>query len=108
MEVMDSILTKKGISFTELKQPNNGKASILCEATRILRDLLAQIEDLRKENASLLSESHYVRPLKIFSESGYCHVQRCQVLLVGCVHTKIQDSYTHTHIGSVVLVVPKS
>ncbi|XP_062116490.1 transcription factor bHLH47 [Humulus lupulus] len=44
----------------ELTQPNNGKASILCEATRLLRDFLAQIEDLRKENASLLSESHYV------------------------------------------------
>jgi hypothetical protein len=49
----------------ELSQPNNGKASILCEATRLLKDLLAQIEDLRKENASLLSESHYVRSLKL-------------------------------------------
>ncbi|PON93629.1 Myc-type, basic helix-loop-helix (bHLH) domain containing protein [Trema orientale] len=47
-------------SAIELKQPNNGKASILCEASRLLKDLLAQIEGLRKENASLLSESHYV------------------------------------------------
>ncbi|OMO79107.1 TB2/DP1/HVA22-related protein [Corchorus olitorius] len=39
---------------------NNGKASILCEATRLLKDLFGQIESLRKENASLLSESHYV------------------------------------------------
>ncbi|XP_024018561.1 transcription factor bHLH47 [Morus notabilis] len=44
----------------DLKQPNNGKASLLCEATRLLKDLLAQIECLRKENTSLLSESHYV------------------------------------------------
>ncbi|KAK8692951.1 hypothetical protein V6N13_070552 [Hibiscus sabdariffa] len=40
--------------------PNNGKASILCEATRLLKDLFSQIESLKKENASLLSESHYV------------------------------------------------
>ncbi|KAE8697649.1 Transcription factor bHLH47 [Hibiscus syriacus] len=41
-------------------QPNNGKASILCEATRLLKDLFSQIESLKKENASLLSESHYL------------------------------------------------
>ncbi|XVF50144.1 hypothetical protein PTKIN_Ptkin04bG0072300 [Pterospermum kingtungense] len=39
---------------------NNGKASILCEATRLLKDLFGQVESLKKENASLLSESHYV------------------------------------------------
>ncbi|XP_028788500.1 transcription factor bHLH47 isoform X1 [Neltuma alba] len=44
----------------ELGQQNNGKASILCEATKLLRDLLGQIEALKKENVSLLSESHYV------------------------------------------------
>lgn len=44
----------------ELGQQNNGKASILCEATKLLRDLLGQIETLKKENTSLLSESHYV------------------------------------------------
>ncbi|XVF11944.1 hypothetical protein REPUB_Repub08aG0072000 [Reevesia pubescens] len=41
-------------------QQNNGKASTLCEATRLLKDFFAQIESLKKENASLLSESHYV------------------------------------------------
>ncbi|XP_012488903.1 transcription factor bHLH47 [Gossypium raimondii] len=41
-------------------QPNNGKASILCEATRLLKELFGQIESLKKENASLVSESHYV------------------------------------------------
>ncbi|XP_022768486.1 transcription factor bHLH47-like [Durio zibethinus] len=41
-------------------QQNNGKASILCEATRLLKDLVGQIESLKKENASLLSESHYM------------------------------------------------
>ncbi|XP_021285961.1 transcription factor bHLH47 [Herrania umbratica] len=41
-------------------QPNNGKAFILCEATRLLKDLFGQIETLKKENACLLSESNYV------------------------------------------------
>ncbi|KAJ7956378.1 transcription factor bHLH47 [Quillaja saponaria] len=44
----------------ELTEQNNGKASTLSEATRLLKDLLAQIECLKKENASLLSESCYV------------------------------------------------
>ncbi|KDP31236.1 hypothetical protein JCGZ_11612 [Jatropha curcas] len=47
-------------SALELTQPNNGKASILSEATKLLKDFLVQIECLKKENASLLSESHYV------------------------------------------------
>ncbi|XVE54812.1 hypothetical protein DITRI_Ditri03aG0112600 [Diplodiscus trichospermus] len=41
-------------------QQNNGKAYIICEATRLLKDLIGQIESLKKENASLLSESHDV------------------------------------------------
>ncbi|KAK4264207.1 hypothetical protein QN277_025416 [Acacia crassicarpa] len=44
----------------ELGQQNSGKASILSEASKLLRDLLDQIETLKKENVSLLSESHYV------------------------------------------------
>lgn len=47
-------------SALELNQQNSGKASVLCEATRLLKDLFSQIDTLRKENASLLSESHYV------------------------------------------------
>lgn len=41
-------------------QQNNGKASILGDATRLLKDLLSQIDSLRRENQVLLSESHYV------------------------------------------------
>ncbi|KAH0452803.1 hypothetical protein IEQ34_017127 [Dendrobium chrysotoxum] len=39
---------------------NNGKASILCDATRLLRDLVTQVGSLKKENVALLNESHYV------------------------------------------------
>ncbi|XP_008803182.1 transcription factor BHLH062-like [Phoenix dactylifera] len=44
----------------EPARQNNGKATILVDASRILRDLLAQVESLRKENAELLTESSYV------------------------------------------------
>ncbi|KAL0335611.1 UNVERIFIED_CONTAM: Transcription factor [Sesamum radiatum] len=38
----------------------NGKATVLIEATRLVKDMLVQIECLKKENAALLSESQYV------------------------------------------------
>ncbi|CAN1155938.1 Transcription factor bHLH47 [Linum perenne] len=44
----------------EMEQANSGKASILNEAARILKDLRGQIDALRKDNATLLSESRYV------------------------------------------------
>lgn len=47
-------------SFPEPDRQNNGKACVLGETTRILKDLLSQVESLRKENSSLKNESHYV------------------------------------------------
>lgn len=44
-----------------MNQQNSGKASILCEATKFLKDVFGQIESLRKEQTALLSESNYVR-----------------------------------------------
>ncbi|WOL00524.1 transcription factor bHLH47 [Canna indica] len=44
----------------EASHENNGKASILVEATRLLRDLIAHVEALRKENVALVNESLYV------------------------------------------------
>ncbi|KAK9271883.1 hypothetical protein L1049_002248 [Liquidambar formosana] len=44
----------------EPAQQNSGKATIVSDATRLLRDLLSQIDGLRKENVALLSESRYV------------------------------------------------
>ncbi|XP_031477768.1 protein IRON-RELATED TRANSCRIPTION FACTOR 3 isoform X2 [Nymphaea colorata] len=44
----------------EPARQNNGKATILSDATRILRDLLTQVDHLRKENAALLTESRYI------------------------------------------------
>ncbi|XP_058774592.1 transcription factor bHLH47-like [Vicia villosa] len=43
----------------DLNDPNNGKPSILCEASKLLKDLLCHIQSLKKENVSLLSESQY-------------------------------------------------
>ncbi|PNT74702.1 transcription factor BHLH062 isoform X2 [Brachypodium distachyon] len=50
--------------FTELgamlDRQNNGKACVLGDTTRILKDLVSQVESLRKENVTLKNESHYV------------------------------------------------
>jgi FtsZ-binding cell division protein ZapB len=48
----------------ELTDQNNGKASILSETTREVKDMLSQIECLKKENITLLSESQYVETEK--------------------------------------------
>nr|XP_043607109.1 transcription factor bHLH47 [Erigeron canadensis]XP_043607110.1 transcription factor bHLH47 [Erigeron canadensis]XP_043607111.1 transcription factor bHLH47 [Erigeron canadensis] len=44
----------------ELTEQNSGKASILGETTRVVKDMLDQIMSLKKENAALLAESQYV------------------------------------------------
>ncbi|XP_073054116.1 transcription factor bHLH47-like isoform X1 [Primulina eburnea] len=44
----------------DLNHPSNGKASMLRETVRLLGELLAQVDHLRKENDALLSESNYV------------------------------------------------
>uniref|UniRef100_A0A0D9X1S7 BHLH domain-containing protein n=1 Tax=Leersia perrieri TaxID=77586 RepID=A0A0D9X1S7_9ORYZ len=57
---------KQNDLFTELgnllepDRQNNGKACVLGETTRILKDLFSQVETLRKENSALKNESHYV------------------------------------------------
>lgn len=43
-----------------MSEETNGKASVLSEAIRFVKDMLAQIESLRSENAALSSESQYV------------------------------------------------
>ncbi|KAJ4793575.1 basic helix-loop-helix (bHLH) DNA-binding superfamily protein [Rhynchospora pubera] len=47
-------------NMLETDKQNNGKATILGDASRILRDLFSQVDTLRKENAALVKESHYV------------------------------------------------
>ncbi|KAI3452316.1 hypothetical protein Pfo_008981 [Paulownia fortunei] len=44
----------------DLDHPNNGKASLLRETIRLLGELLTQVDNLKKENVTLLSESNYV------------------------------------------------
>ncbi|XP_010257057.1 PREDICTED: transcription factor bHLH47-like [Nelumbo nucifera] len=56
---LNELFHELGISLEPARQ-NNGKASILGDSTRLLRDLLAQVESLKREHAALLSESHYV------------------------------------------------
>lgn len=44
----------------EPTQQNNGKASILNDTIKLLRALIAQVQNLRKEHFTLLNESKYV------------------------------------------------
>ncbi|XP_023758363.1 transcription factor bHLH47 [Lactuca sativa] len=51
------------LELTKALEPtnqNNGKSSALTDTIRILRDLIAQVESLKKENSVLLAESQYV------------------------------------------------
>ncbi|KAH0690643.1 hypothetical protein KY289_018001 [Solanum tuberosum] len=43
----------------ELSEQMNGKASVLSEAARFVKDMLSQIKHMRTENTTLLSESQY-------------------------------------------------
>ncbi|KAL3813376.1 hypothetical protein ACJIZ3_014644 [Penstemon smallii] len=45
---------------TDLDHVNNGKASMLRETVRLLKELFTQVDNLKKENVALLSESNYV------------------------------------------------
>ncbi|KQJ87912.1 transcription factor BHLH062 [Brachypodium distachyon] len=47
-------------SMLDLDRQNSGKATVLGDAARVLRDLLTQVESLRKEQSALLTERQYV------------------------------------------------
>ncbi|KAL1824528.1 hypothetical protein ACET3Z_011306 [Daucus carota] len=56
---MNTLFFELGKSL-EPDHHDKGKASTLNHCIRLLHDLLAQVDCLRKENSALLSESHYV------------------------------------------------
>ncbi|CAL4980112.1 unnamed protein product [Urochloa decumbens] len=47
-------------SMLDLDRQNTGKATVLGDAARVLRDLVTQVDSLRKEQSALLSERQYV------------------------------------------------
>jgi len=47
-------------AITDLDRQNTGKATVLGDAARVLRDLITQVESLRKEQSALVSERQYV------------------------------------------------
>ncbi|KAL4581748.1 hypothetical protein LXL04_006276 [Taraxacum kok-saghyz] len=51
------------LELTKAVEPstqNSGKSSALTDTIRIIRDLIAQVESLKKDNSVLLAESQYV------------------------------------------------
>ncbi|XP_020226671.1 transcription factor bHLH47 [Cajanus cajan] len=71
---------------------NNGKASILCEAGRLLKDLLCQIDSLKKENVTLVSESHYVTMEKNELKEENCSLETQIEKLQGEIQAKVAQS----------------
>ncbi|CAJ1944071.1 unnamed protein product [Sphenostylis stenocarpa] len=71
---------------------NNGKASILCEAARLLKDLLSQIQSLKKENVTLLSESHYVTMEKNELKEENCSLETQIEKLQGEINARVAQS----------------
>lgn len=47
----------------DIDHHNNGKASMMRETVRLLGELVSQMDSLKEENATLLSEYSYVRSL---------------------------------------------
>ncbi|KAL5205071.1 hypothetical protein ABZP36_009942 [Zizania latifolia] len=47
-------------SMLDPDRQNSGKATVLGDAARVLRDLVSQVESLRKEQSALLTERQYV------------------------------------------------
>ncbi|XP_051181137.1 transcription factor BHLH062 isoform X2 [Lolium perenne] len=47
-------------SMLDHDRQNSGKATVLGDAARVLRDLFTQVESLRKEQSALLTERQYV------------------------------------------------
>ncbi|KAG2558609.1 hypothetical protein PVAP13_8NG278100 [Panicum virgatum] len=47
-------------SMLDLDRQNTGKATVVGDAARVLRDLVTQVESLRKEQSALLLERQYV------------------------------------------------
>ncbi|KAL2572867.1 hypothetical protein AAZX31_17G096300 [Glycine max] len=68
---------------------NNGKASILCETARLLKDLLSQIESLKKENVTLLSESNYMTMEKNELKEENCSLETQIEKLQGQIQARL-------------------
>ena len=51
---------KHSPAITDHDRQNRGKATVLGDAARVLRDLITQVESLRKEQSTLLTERQYV------------------------------------------------
>nr|QDL88421.1 transcription factor bHLH47 isoform X4 [Cymbidium ensifolium] len=67
---------------------NNGKAAILSDTTKLLRDLITHVGSLKRENTALLNESHYVTVEKNELEDDNAALQGD----IDRLHNQIQES----------------
>lgn len=83
---MNTLFFELGKSL-EPDHHDKGKASTLNHCIRLLHDLLAQVDCLRKENSALLSESHYVSIEKDELQEDNFALKA----LIGKLHTEIDE-----------------
>ncbi|XP_076902475.1 transcription factor bHLH47-like [Bidens hawaiensis] len=60
----------------ELTEQNSGKASVLGETTRVVKDMIDEIKSLKKENAALQSETQYVTGERNELQDETCTLQK--------------------------------
>lgn len=57
---MNELFLDLGKALGDIDHHNNGKASMLRETVRLLGELVSQMDSLKEENATLLSEYNYI------------------------------------------------
>nr|XP_043617760.1 protein IRON-RELATED TRANSCRIPTION FACTOR 3-like [Erigeron canadensis] len=89
---------------------NTGKSCTLTETIRILRDLIAQVDSLKKENSALLAESQYVdvekNELKEENSAIATHIKKLQSQINGKVHSQSLWSSECSPVVGPVFVLP--
>jgi hypothetical protein len=58
--ILRIVSNRHSSAITDHDRQNSGKATVLGDAARVLRDLFTQVESLRKEQSALLTERQYV------------------------------------------------
>ncbi|KAL6653963.1 hypothetical protein ACP70R_007428 [Stipagrostis hirtigluma subsp. patula] len=76
----------------DLDRQNTGKASVLGDAARVLRDLVTQVESLRKEQSTLLAERRYVSSEKNELQEENITLKARIVELQNELHARIRNN----------------
>ncbi|KAC9482319.1 hypothetical protein R6Q59_034950 [Mikania micrantha] len=94
----------------ESSAQNNGKSSALTDAIRIIQDLKAQVDSLKKENLLLLAESQYIAvekdELKEENSAIEAHIKKLQSQKDERVHSQFSWTTECNTVVGPVFVLP--